>query len=189
MPRQEARPAPKRAAGKGPQPEVRVLNSLQQGRDDFHCTGFAGPIKITTDGQTSWAKLPVSTRGLRELFDDFNARAPRVPIKPHIVGREEASQKGLPRGHVVYIEDHNDLEYKEALARHQQELNAAMVGLAFQGELKDRQGEPVSEPLARGRILSAMLSLQHFTKLVEDVMALDAASQEELENLSSETSA
>ncbi len=168
--------------------EARLVTSLGAG-EDFISTGFTRDLKVTRKGKEERFRLQITTKGLRDLFDEWAQNAPRPKTKTRLSEKEESVRAGIPRGSVIYYEDRNDPKHMAELDAHIRERQYAMLGTSVDLELKNAEGKIVTDPVERGKELFDRLGSTHFTQILDDITDLDRITQEQEDFLSGETSA
>jgi len=154
--------------------ETIPLTEIVEGSSVFESTGTSY-LKVTYKGEIRKLAIPIKSKGVSEIIEEFSKDAPTPPTKEVVIESDSEIGKMLrfTKKKPVRMFDLSNSEYLKEKEKHDTTLG---FKVAFQGIdliIRDRDGNIVEDEDKKLNILRAMgMTGSQFLQLVKDIQDL-----------------
>lgn len=160
------------------------LDQLTEGNSIFESKGISY-LKVTHGGKTKRISIPIKSRGVSEMIDEFEKnKKPQPPKKRELIKKDSdiGKEMKLTKNEFAWVFDFTDEVYLAEMEKYSQDLGMKIVMLALDLPIKDRDGNEITDDNRRLNVLKGMgLTGEHLNQLIKDVQSLTQW-QEDKEN-------
>lgn len=160
--------------------EFETITELVEGANLFESRGYS-IVKVTRAGEEKRLRLPIKSTGVADYMEKLRGKAPRPPVTFQIVKKDspEGRELGLTHDRKVQVFDTTDERYIDAIEKHNQEFNWAIVIFALDLPWKKADGTEVQELEDKKRILKSNgITWTHINQIFADVQTLTRMEEE-----------
>jgi hypothetical protein len=160
------------------------LDQIVEGNSIFESRGIC-QLKVTHAGKIKKISIPIKSRGVSEMIDEFEKnKKPQPPKKRELIKKDSdvGREMKLTKNEYAWVFDFTDEVYLDELQRYNRNLGLKIVMLALDLPIKDAEGNEITDDERKLNILKGMgLTGEHLNQLVKDVQSLTQW-QEDREN-------
>lgn len=151
------------------------LDQLVEGNSIFESKGISY-LKVTHSGVIKKIAIPIKSRGVSEVIDEFEKnKKPQPPKKRELIKKDSdiGREMKLTKNEYAWIFDFTDEVYLSEMESYSRDLGMKIVMLALDLPIRDRDGNEITDDARRLNVLKNMgLTGEHLNQLVKDVQSL-----------------